>query len=1674
MKKDKNKIGTKKRNVRSKKQKKINLGVPILQILVILVIGLVYYLNLYFTPEEIIEYSGYAISGEEITENLLSKQETEEKIETIKIEEQERIYKKLSTYYIGEEKKEKINLEYPIYINENIALYNMNEESKLITDEYEEVEGYKNTTISGGRLYNAKDLTRADLNEYIFIKNENKIFINLREMEIQTSIGEKEKIKVNSIIYFGEGYINVYEMEGEYLKYKRIRNVDNDSKIIFIKAEGEETEEEGDNSTEGEIRTEETTYGEMREKLGISSSKRVADVKEEEPEEVVVEENEIKVEEQAEEEKINDNNIIEEEIEENNKENENKTWVEPEVSYTNFEVETYTINSKIEIKDPTREITKGVTFTIRKGDRTVAKRVLRSSGELEITGLEPGTEYKIIGEYKYTNEQGNELEKRICEETVVTKGIGELGQIELRYEIGKIYSNKIEIKDMEILNEIDSQEMKGIKRIEIEVDGEIYKLGTESIRNLIKGEKITYTTPETVESNKKVKYEIRIYDTSENLLKVTNSTGEIKTAKQSPTVRVQVTDQDVTKVEMNVILSNKDKVEIENYRYEILENGVKVKEGQISEKINKEESTEKITITDLDPSRYFTIKVYGNYDIENNEGKIENNQMGEANFTSLSMSQLGSYVINTTLVDVTQTNAKVKIQLNNSTDERLIQILHELKLEIYEYRDYGTGEEINAKEPSKTYMFSEEEIDKIKRFEEIELNLEELTSGRIYTVRITAKAKQGETIEEINTRYTLTTIATLKQSAELQIDGMFVTSEMINFDIKIKDPNNSILQKQYTLRIRDNEGRLVYTERIETNGEYKRIEVRGLEQNTTYIIEAMADEYNEGNTNATYKNNYLIPTKDGQTQIEVFTEDGISGSIGLVGLEGKPTGKNLINPMSNNKWYVNCYSDYYGVNVNKEYDVEKEILSLEVTNDTYGDDKCESVYLYDLRQYIGQVVTMSFKAKVSEAQYEIRVVDKNRNNVNINSDIGKQINSEQWKDFILTFEVNETGYVGFYIDTCEDEIGWSYDDYLGYLYLKELQIELGEEKTPYEKFDSILETTVQINLTDKRREINPNAYTIKIYEGDTLKQNYTYFNEINDNNEVKDIIKTYGEETGIEQGKEYRIDLVVMVNGKEYVIDSVNFNTNEGELKGIRNVEEFIEIMPWGNYIMLTDISMTDIDKVLDSSLWYNPSFVGKINFNGHRLIINSEMGARVPFYYMNDTAVLENIVVDVYSSDTVQYSGMVCSSNSGTIRNLQYNIKEKTDYLSGVCYYNYGTIENFVIKTEDIVSRSGLVSTNNRGIIKNGYVYGCNIEQSISGTNSSKNGVLVNENYGTIKKIFSLVNINLQESEANTVDEYEDLIKNKTIGNVLGYGYDNSVVENVYSIGNGEITNKYGEEIELSDTSSYFTKGPTVGAISTKVEIKDIYYMTENKFKNEYNKKTSLASLYDFDFQNKILNDENAFKTDELIEQGYYPQIRMSDCMPAQEYIPLPELINEDVDLLSYEVLELGADNFTARFDIYNPAKEEVKDIIIEYLDVKIISSEYDEKSKKSIITAEVSVTKENPRYLSSYAIRGIIAEKGYGVQYTKTFEPGEHILYVELCRSISNVEEWKLLNDYPTDNFRLINDLDFTGQGNSIRITKTFSGLLDGDGYKVENLNVQAGNIFSDFRRKNKKYKI
>ena len=161
-------------------------------IAIILVIALLYFIFLKYSPIMNFKYEGYAISGKEITENLLGSGETDntnanKNIELTKIEEQGTIFKKLNDYFVGSKEKTEINLNYPIYINGNSSLYNLSEGSTLISKNFEEISGYPNLSISEGKIYDGNNLERADAKEYIFVKTTDNIYINLYEIKVKTT-----------------------------------------------------------------------------------------------------------------------------------------------------------------------------------------------------------------------------------------------------------------------------------------------------------------------------------------------------------------------------------------------------------------------------------------------------------------------------------------------------------------------------------------------------------------------------------------------------------------------------------------------------------------------------------------------------------------------------------------------------------------------------------------------------------------------------------------------------------------------------------------------------------------------------------------------------------------------------------------------------------------------------------------------------------------------------------------------------------------------------------------------------------------------------------------------------------------------------------------------------------------------------------------------------------------------------------------------------------------------------------------------------------------------------------------------------------------------------------------------------------------------------------------------
>ena len=84
--------------------------------------------------------------------------------------------------------------------------------------------------------------------------------------------------------------------------------------------------------------------------------------------------------------------------------------------------------------------------------------------------------------------------------------------------------------------------------------------------------------------------------------------------------------------------------------------------------------------------------------------------------------------------------------------------------------------------------------------------------------------------------------------------------------------------------------------------------------------------------------------------------------------------------------------------------------------------------------------------------------------------------------------------------------------------------------------------------------------------------------------EFKNVTKQYGEVNAVnkvncvmeKENKNYKIELLVKIRDRNYTITTAEFNTKEGEIKGITTEEEYKEIQPEGNHIVLNNLNFTN------------------------------------------------------------------------------------------------------------------------------------------------------------------------------------------------------------------------------------------------------------------------------------------------------------------------------------------------------------------------------------------------------------------------------------------------------------------------------------------------------------------
>ena len=1558
-------------------------------IVIILVIALIYFIFLKYSPIMNFKYEGYAISGKDITENLLGSSEDStinKNLELAKIEEQGTIFKKLNDYFVGNKEKTEINLNYPIYINENSAIYNLAENSTLISKDFEEIAGYPNLSIAQGKVYDGNNLERADAKEYIFVKTSDDIFINLYEIKIKTTANEYT-IPVNSIVAFNENTIRYYSVNNNILVFNEINDVDSDSDVQMVEKS--------------------YTYEELLINLGILQ-KQPTNTENNETQPNIIQEDSANL--KAEENETDE--VEQDKTEETEQEEAQNGYVKPEVTVEDFTAEVYTAKSTLTIKDPSGRIIEAPTFEMYKDGKIYLRRTFSNSGDIQITGLIPDTEYEIVGKYVYLNENGQKVENTFYEGTFTTKGYDELGSIEITKENGEIYSNKIQLTKIKITSDLNAEAIKGINQVEIET-GEIRTvLKNSQVNELLQGKEITIESSEGLKSDSKINYTIKFYDKNGIELKVNNNIGETRTSKEAPVARVSIKEQDIVSVTLRLNLTNKDNVELENYKYVVTRPNGKV----VQEKRLAENETE-LLLEDLDQNQYYKIGIYADYDLNDNKGKQENVEIGNLVFATQPISTLGSLELTVENKELTSTTSTISYKINEErTDKRLIQILNELTINIIEQPSSNEDNSADDEESREgtvvyTYTLTGEEISNLQQAGTKEIKYENLQSNTTYTIEITGNVQLGNTQENIPVTYNYKEFTTLKIPAKVEIRNQFVTGNLIDFDIRIEDINNSVLNNKVRMELRNSSNDLIDLQEVTTNEDFIRKTYEKLEENQTYKLSFYADQYNEGSTDATYKVNYLIK------EIEIVTEPNILGDLKLVSMEKQGTGKNLIDVESKNNWWSTFFSTgaYYG----KEYIESEQVLKLYA-----GKNNTTQYYTYDLTDYIGQNVTISFKAKIEGDMKKVLLLRaKTTKAINITD----KLNKDTYVELQETIQIDDTGYIGFRVSSSEND---------AYLLLKDLQIELGTQKTEYEEFQYVQKAQISAQIENKQEELVTDKYYIRTYKNNELVNEEEYENLPDSTTGItlNDL------DLELENNTNYKLELLIKVHNREYILATQEINSNDKELKGISTIDEFYNIQPDGNYIITSDL--------VDGGNQYttgNIHFNGHIDFDGHVFKSNISNNKSSIITYIGNNGLIENLVLDIhYLNASLAWKFGLCDENYGTIKNIIVNINEtykaENASIAPIGRGNYGILENFVINMEEpLYVNSGVLGGTflyNFGTIKNGYVYGENI-QVLNSINNAQVGCITqsNEPNAKIENVYSLITAEVEDGD----DTY-------SIGNVVERSSVHSSIKNVYT----------------TNVSDNIKNGPNVpNNVGT---IENSYYFSDKVFANSSDKNTTKLALKDVDFQNRILNSENVFNVDGLIEQGYYPQLNMSDCMPAQEYINLPEIEDADlVDVISSEVLEQNSDSAKVKFNVNNPSGETITNIEIENLKCEIISQEY--SSGKTEVIANL---KEPIIYVSSYDILSITS-KGVFNEYTREFTAGERNINVDLYRKIYSIDDWKEIIKYPTENYILENDLDFRNATNFI--IQDYRGILNGNGHTIKNINISgssAGGLITNLHGK------
>lgn len=1686
--------------------------------LLVVAAGIFIFLYNNYKEDFIVDIDGFMIGVEDI--NDIKSDEVElKKLNIVKVKGNDSIYKNNFDTYVDSTKKKKVNVDLPLFANNGLTIINYNETVNLLDSELNRSVGEKNLVLSYGKKYDSRDYTQIDKESYLFLSYKDGVFVNLYDLKIDTVLNSYV-IPTNSIIYFTENKINYFERDGKKFTRKSITDIDYESKLTFYSSGQEEKYE--------------YTYEELL--IGI---------------EVIFVEVEIPdfgdLEEEEQDTEINKEEIIKPDDSKNDvgeMTKPEKKWEKPVVKSSALRPNVYSLEGTIKISDPAGVIKKAPTYTMYVNNKVYSRRTFYGSGNIVISGLTSETTYYIVGQYTYLDSDFK-TQKLVTfyVGTVTTKNRDSLESIDLDFELGEIYSKKIELNDVHITSNLNSEALRGVKKVVLNVNGDSYNLNTKKLSNLLNGNKIKIDTSESLPSNRDIEFEIIFYDRENNVLVAKNNKGKTRTCKKEPSVFLKLADTDTINVKISVDLRNDDNVELNNYRYVVTNtSGKVVATGPIK--------GDTISINDLDPNQIFTLKVLADIDIDNNKGLVEDYQLGAMELSTLPISSLGFVNLKVSTSDIKQNGATVNVQVNKGkTDALLLKILNQISIHLYEEE---TGDLVATK------YITGADIESFISGVTQDVIFSDLDSNTKYILEFKSLVKQGNTEYNLDCIYNLDNFETTKKPAVVMIANSFTSNNIIDFDCMILDEDGAILSEEVYIELRDERKNIVKMQFIDVNTEdYIRITYNNLQAYHNYTLIFYANEYNETNINSEYKAKYELRT------LNIFTEEGISGKIELISSLRKATGTNIADLKSEIKWIESQHHYTIPKTIDEEGDMH-----------IYSKNGA-SAYSYDLNEYTGKLVTASFKIKaVTPVDDKFKLYFSNHINGSTNANYGFEltnVGTNAWKSYTFTFipgyyydaarqiyvrttsetyGKNQASFVGFYINggnakMAEYEIrdfkiqvvesnnkdyptedfkiergnyntagkktnhnsyvrttegvkfqaGYyhklNFDVKYVYVYLMNddgtLYRTLGwyengaviyvpanktalfvfrhldpnevvdpnevnfsmtkfnknDDLGPYEDFKYDLITKVRVNVVDLRNEITNRDYFIRVYEGDTVVNEYNY-RELVGVDRITEI-----KEVALAEHKDYKVELGIKIRDRYYALSLFEISTT-GEVQGIENLNDWYYIQPRGNYILLNDLSFKDYRE--ERTSYGYRYFYGSIDFQGYTMSTYSMDGAGLldKFYRIEKSAILRNLVLDIHYQHTLSNSNWssFVYDNYGLIENVYINVyDETTENLANIYYttlvYNNqrtGVVRNFVVNIANKTSmhrNSSMLVYNNYGLIENGYIYGEDVEVDPEYAADSNIGMIFT--YGNSRSVTNRVFVLPSLIFGGDSQVLTGLIGEDTYG----------VVSNAYTLG--------------STNNNLLSNGPGVGNVRTTATLDKVYYMNENIFNNSFHQKINATALNDVYFQESLFGE--AFDVSDMIKLGYFPQVKFSsEKMPQQPYLELPKVLEDNlVDIVSMKIIEQNSSSGVVEFNVSNPDGENITRISIADLDVEITGQEFsDGKSKVTAVLSNPDV------YVSKYQIRSISSVNYLGYSNTRNYDLGEKYADISFYREIKNVEDWKKIKDGLNQNYLLMNDLDMYGYTTDIYIGN-FTGKLDGNNYSIKNINITKSGVNGLFNQMN-----